>query len=55
MLLTEFLKEHRNVEEQAATIAQMKKQITTLAATVEQVSAQMTRQESAPSTFANND
>ena len=55
MLLDEFLKEHRKVEEQAATIAQMKKQITTLTATVEKVSAEMTRQESATSTFANND
>src|SRR5207237_1655159 len=30
MLLNEFLKEHQKVEEQGATIAQMKKQIETL-------------------------
>src|SRR5436309_16074193 len=33
MLLNEFLKEHQKVEEQAATIAQMQKQIEGLAAT----------------------
>ena len=38
MLLNEFLKEHRKVEEQGATIAQMKKQIETLTATVQKVS-----------------
>ena len=45
MLLNEFLKEHRKVEEQAATIAQMKataaqqqKQIEALTATVRKVS-----------------
>jgi Chaperone of endosialidase len=34
MLLNEFLKEHRKVEEQATTIAKMKKQIEALTATV---------------------
>jgi hypothetical protein len=46
MLLNEFLKEHRKVEEQGATIAQLKataaqqqKQIEALTATVQKVSA----------------
>src|SRR5204863_1953571 len=38
MLLNEFLKEHRKVEEKAGEIAQMKKQIETLTATVLKVS-----------------
>jgi len=41
MLLNEFLKEHRKVEEQGATIAQMKKQIDALIATVQKVSEQI--------------
>jgi hypothetical protein len=41
MLLNEFLKEHRKVEEQQATIAQMNKRIEILAATVQKVSAQI--------------
>jgi hypothetical protein len=41
MLLNEFLKEHRKVEEQQATIAQMKKQIDSLTAGLQKVSDQM--------------
>jgi uncharacterized coiled-coil protein SlyX len=41
MLLNEFLKEHRKVEEQQATITQMKKQIDALTATVTKVSEQI--------------
>jgi hypothetical protein len=41
MLLNEFLKEHRMVEEQAVEIAQMKKQIEALSATVLKVSDQV--------------
>jgi uncharacterized coiled-coil protein SlyX len=41
MLLNEFLKEHRKVEEQGATIAQMRKQIDALTATVQKVSEQI--------------
>jgi len=52
MLLNEFLKEHRKVEEQAATIAQMKQQMKTLAATVQKVSAQV--QASQPTLVAGN-
>jgi len=47
MLLNEFLKEHRRVEEQGATIAQMKKQIDALTATVQTVSEQIEMNEPA--------
>jgi hypothetical protein len=47
MLLNEFLKEHRKVEEQGATIAQMKKQIDALTATVQNVSEQIEMNEPA--------
>jgi hypothetical protein len=50
MLLNEFLKEnqrameeHRKVEEQGASIAQLKKQIKALTATVQKVSNQLER------------
>src|SRR5205085_5719942 len=41
MLLNEFLKEHRKVQKQGATIAGMKKQIEALTATVQKVSDQL--------------
>jgi polyhydroxyalkanoate synthesis regulator phasin len=41
MLLNEFLKEHQKVEEQGATIAQMKKQIETLTARLQKVTARV--------------
>ncbi len=41
MLLNEFLKEHKKVEEQGATIAQLKKQIDNLPAIVQKVSGQL--------------
>jgi Chaperone of endosialidase len=41
MLVNEFLKEHRKVEEQQATIARMKKQIDLLTAGLQKVSDQM--------------
>jgi hypothetical protein len=47
MLLNEFLKKHRKVEEQGATIAQMKKQIDALTATVQKVSEQIEMNEPA--------
>ena len=53
MLLNEFLKEHRKVEEQGATIAQMKKQIDALTATVQKVSDQVTIRKTAPQLVAN--
>jgi hypothetical protein len=41
MLLNEFLKEHREVQEQKATIAEFKKEIANLTATVKEQSAQI--------------
>ena len=41
MLLNEFLKEHKKVEEQGATTAQLKKQIDNLTAIVQKVSSQL--------------
>jgi uncharacterized coiled-coil protein SlyX len=41
MLLNEFLKEHKKVEEHGATIAQMKKQIEMLTTGLEKVSSQL--------------
>jgi uncharacterized coiled-coil protein SlyX len=41
MLLNEFLKEHRHVQEQDATIARQQKQIHALTAGLQQVSAQL--------------
>ena len=65
MLLNEFLKEHRTVQEQKATIAQLKqdfqsrlaeqrKQIEALAAGLQKVSAQVEMSKPAPQTTANN-
>jgi hypothetical protein len=53
MLLNEFLKEHRKVQEQGATIAQMKKQIEALTATVQKVSDQVALSKPAPELVAN--
>ena len=38
MLLNEFLKEHRNVEQQATTIARLETQMETLSAGLQKVS-----------------
>ena len=54
MLLNEFLKEHRKVEEQGVSIAQMKKQIDALTAGLERVNAQLELNKSAPQTVLNN-
>ncbi len=65
MLLNEFLKEHRKVEEQQATIAQLKEnfqsqlaeqqqQIKVLASGLEKVSAQLEVSKPAPQTVLNN-
>ena len=61
MLLNEFLKEHRKVEEQQATIAQLKSGIEALTATVKEqasqiqkVSAELQLQKPAPQTVVNN-
>jgi uncharacterized coiled-coil protein SlyX len=41
MLLNEFLKAHRKIEEQDATIARQQKQMDALAADLQKVSAQL--------------
>ena len=53
MLLNEFLKEHRKVEEQAGEIAKMKKQIEALTATIQKVSDQQALSKAAPQLVAN--
>jgi hypothetical protein len=50
MLLNEFLKEHRKVEEQGAIIAKQQKQIEALAAGLQKVSAQFELSKPAPQT-----
>ena len=54
MLLNEFLKEHKTVQEQGATIARLEKQIETLTAGLQTVSAQLELSKSAPQTVLNN-
>jgi hypothetical protein len=54
MLLNEFLKEHKTVQEQGATIAGLQKQIETLSAGLQKVSAQLELSKSAPQTVLNN-
>jgi hypothetical protein len=54
MLLNEFLKEHRHVQQQDAIIARQQKQIEALAAGLQQVSAQLELGKSAPQTVLNN-
>ena len=61
MLLNEFLKEHRTVQEQKATIwklmqnfAEQQKQIETLTAGLQKASAQLELSKSAPQTVLNN-
>src|SRR4029077_2670601 len=61
MLLNEFLKEHREVQEQKATIAEFKKEIANLtarvkeqAAQIQKVSAQIEVSKSAPQVALNN-
>ena len=61
MLLNEFLKEHRIVQElqssaakQEATVAQLQKQIEALSAGLQKVSTQMELKQSAPQTVLNN-
>jgi hypothetical protein len=48
MLLNEFLKEHKTVQEQGATITRLQKQIETLAAGLQKVSAQLEASKPAP-------
>jgi len=54
MLLNEFLKEHKIVQEQGAIIARQQKQIEALAAGLQKVSAQIELTKPAPQTVLNN-
>jgi hypothetical protein len=54
MLLNEFLKVHRHVQEQDAIIAQQQKQIEALTAGLQKVSAQLEVSKPAPQTVLNN-
>jgi hypothetical protein len=54
MLLNEFLKEHRKVEEQGVTIARQQKQIEALNAGLQRVSAQLEVSKPAPQTVMND-
>ena len=54
MLLNEFLKEHRKLEEQGAIIAKQQKQIEELTAGLQKVSDQLEMSKPAPQTVLNN-
>ena len=54
MLLNEFLKEHRKVQEQDATITRQQKQIDALTAGLQKVSAQLEASKPAPQVVNNN-
>ena len=54
MLLNEFLKEHKTVQDQGATIAELKKEIAVLTAGLQRVSAQLELGKSAPQAVLNN-
>jgi hypothetical protein len=54
MLLNEFLKEHRTVQDLKTTVAQQQKQIESLTAGLKKVSAQFELSKAAPQTVQNN-
>jgi len=54
MLLNEFLKEHRKVQELEANAARQEKQIETLTAGLQKVSAQLELNKAAPQTVLNS-
>jgi hypothetical protein len=54
MLLNEFLKEHKTVQEQGAMIVRQQEQIEALTAAVQKVSARLELSKSAPQTVLNN-
>jgi hypothetical protein len=54
MLLNEFLKEHRTVNELRATVAQQQKQLEAVTAGLQKVSAQLELNKAAPQTVPNN-
>jgi hypothetical protein len=53
-LLDEFVKEHKAVQEQGATITELKKQIEVLTAGLQKVSAQLEVSNTAPQTVLNS-
>jgi len=55
MLLNEFLKEHKTVRQQGQTIARLEKQLETVTATLQKVSAQLELSKAAPQTVKNAD
>jgi Chaperone of endosialidase len=54
MLLNEFLKEHKIVQEQSVTIAELKKEVAALTAGLQKVSAQLEVSKPAPQVAENN-
>ena len=54
MLLNEFLKEHRTVQELKTTVVEQQKQIEALTAGLQKVSARLELSKSAPQTVLNN-
>jgi uncharacterized coiled-coil protein SlyX len=54
MLLNEFLKAHRKMEAQEATIARQQKQIDTLTAGLQKVNAQLEVSKAAPQTVVSS-
>jgi len=54
MLLNEFFKAHRRIEEQEATIARLQKQIDAVTAGLQKVSAQLELNRRVPQTVVNN-
>jgi hypothetical protein len=54
MLLNEFLKEHLKNQEQEAIIGRLEKQLKTVTATLQRVTAQLELSKSAPQTVLND-
>jgi hypothetical protein len=54
MLLNEFLKEHRTVQDLKTTVARQQKQIAALTAGLQKVSAQVEMSRHAPQTVVDN-
>jgi len=54
MLLNEFLKEHKTVQQQGQTIARLEKQLETVTATLQKVSAQLELNKPSPRAVLNN-
>jgi hypothetical protein len=53
MLLNEFLKQHRTVQEQGATIARLEKEVEVLTAGLQKMSAHLELRKTAPKTVLN--